>query len=216
MTTNLWSKNWIDGRGSSEITVSGPATLESMWFRLPQEGVHYARSCVLTVPGKFFAETMLVYPCKGVNFPVFGSEYIEMKGKCFGAVDFHPVSSETVHIDAYFSDFPDRIVEKSAHYDLDTYFSRKLWHKRSDKPFYDEFVRVCEARLGRYTSILPDLPANEPDYVDFDAYMAENDPAHGILRAYFGPEFADGYVRGFLFPGNSGDFFGSVQGVQAI
>jgi hypothetical protein len=40
--------------------------------------------------------------------------------------------------------------------------------------------------------------------------MAENDPAHGILRAYFGPEFADDYVKGFLFPGDSGDFFGVV------
>ncbi len=210
MTRNLWSKKWIDGRGSSEITVSEPATLESMWFRLPSEGVHYARSCVLTVPGKFFAETMLVYPCNGVNFPVFGSEYIEMRGRYFGAVDFHPVSGETIHIDTYFSDFPDRKVQKSAHYDLDTYFSRKLWHKRSDEPFYEEFVSVCEARLGLFMEILPNLPPHTPSYTTFDAYMAENDPAHGILRAYFGPEFADDYVKGFLFPGDSGDFFGVV------
>jgi len=164
----------------------------------------------LTVPGKFFAETMLVYPCNGVNFPVFGSEYIEMRGRYFGAVDFHPVFGETGHIEEYFSDFPDRIVEKSAHYDLDTYFSRKLWHKRSDKPFYDEFVGVCETRLSRFMGILPHLPPNDPDYVDLDAYMAENDPAHGILKAYFGPEFADDYVKKFLFPGNSVDFFGVV------
>ena len=210
MTRSLWSKRWIEGRGKSEITVSGSATIESMWFHLPSEGIHYARSCVLTVPGKFFAETMLVYPCNGVNFPVFGSEYIEMRGRYFGAVDFHPVFGETSHIEEYFSDFPDREVQKSAHYDLDTYFSRKLWHKRSDESFYEEFVEVCEARLGRFMQILPNLPSNAPNYTDFDAYMAENDPAHGILKAYFGPEFADDYVRGFLFPGDSGDFFGNV------
>jgi hypothetical protein len=210
MTRNLWSKRWIEGRGRSETRSSGPATIESMWFHLPSEGIHYARSCVLTVPGKFFAETMLVYPCNGVNFPVFGSEYIEMRGRYFGAVDFHPVSGETDYIDAYFSDFPDRMVQKSAHYDLDTYFSRKLWHKRADEPFYEEFVEVCEARLGRFTGVLPSLEPFGPDYTTFDAYMAENDPAHGILRAYFGPEFADDYVKGFLFPGDSGDFFGTV------
>jgi hypothetical protein len=208
MTENLWSKKWIEGRGKSEITVSGPATIESMWFRLPEGGVHYARSCILTVPGKFFAETMLVYPCNGVNFPVFGSEYIKMPGKFFGAVDFHPVSGETGHIEAHFSDFPDRIVEKSAHYDLDTYFSSKLWHKRSENDFYGEFVDVCESRLRRFMEILPNLPHNTPDYVDFDAYMAEHDPAHGILRAYFGSEFAEGYVRRFLFPGDQDHFFG--------
>lgn len=210
MIRNLWSRRWIEGRGRSETTVSGPANLESKWFSLPSEGIHYARSCILTVPDKFFAETMLVYPCRGVNFPVFGSEYIEMRGRYFGAVDFHPVSKDTNHIETYFSDFPDREVQKSAHYDLDTYFSSKLWHKRGKIDFYAEFVDVCESRLGRFMEILPSLEASDPDYDSFDAYMAENDPAHGILKAYFGPEFADDYVKGFLFPGNAVNIFGSV------
>lgn len=210
MTRNLWSRKWINERGRSEITVSGPATLESRWFRLPSEGIYYTRSCILTVPGKFFAETMLVYPCNGLNFPVFGSEYIEMRDRCFGAVDFHPISGETDFIDVYFSDFPDREVQKSAHYDLDTYFSGKLWHKRDKIDFYDEFVDVCESRLARFMEILPNLPSHTPDYDSFDTYMAENDPAHGILKAYFGPEFADDYVRGFLFPGNGRHLFDSV------
>lgn len=210
MTRNLWSRKWIDSQSGSKTVESGAATIESSWFRNPHSGVHYSRSCVLTVPGKFFAETMLVYPCNGASFPVFGSEYIEMRGRCFGAVDFHPISGKTGYIDDYFNDFPDRTVEKSAHYDLDTYFSQKLWHKRSDEPFYDEFVDVCEERLGRFMQILPNLPPHTPNYTYFDAYMAENDPAHGILKAYFGLEFADDYIRGFLFPGDSGDFFGAV------
>lgn len=204
MTTPLWSGNWalevINGEWDTRIDRSGGALIESIAIRAPDRGIFYARGCILTVPGKFFAETLLVYPSEGRDFPIFGSEYIEMANRCFGATDFHPPNGKNNRVNDIFSHFPDRVVQSSRHYDLDGYFSKKLWHKRDKKPFYDEFKNVCTSRLQYYMDNLQSVTAETGDFSDFDAYMAENDPAHGILKSYFGSDFANDYIKGYLFP----------------
>lgn len=204
MTTPLWSEKWavevIQGEWEPRIDESGPARIESVSLRSPDLGISYARGCILTVPGKFFAETLLVYPSEGRDFPIFGSEYIEMANRYFGATDFHPPNGDNRPIEAFFPDFPPREVQSSRHYDLDTYFSTKLWHKRSDNPFYEDFVTVCYERLRHYVARLPANTGNRPDFTRFDRYMADHDPAHGILKSYFGAEFANDYIRTYLFP----------------
>lgn len=209
MTTPLWSGKWaievIPGEWETRIDRSGPATIESVAIRAPDRGISYARGCILTVPGKFFAETLLVYPSEGRDFPIFGSEYIEMANRCFGATDFHPPGGDNRPVEAFFPDFPAREVQNSRHYDLDTYFSTKLWHRRDSNPFYEDFVVVCRERLRHYVARLPANTGHRPDFTGFDRYMADHDPAHGILRSYFGAEFANDYIRGYLFPHSGSD-----------
>lgn len=204
MATPLWSGNWaidvIGGTWDTRIDSSGPARIESVALRAPERGISYSRGCILTVPGKFFAETLLVYPAEGRDFPIFGSEYIEMTNRYFGATDFHPPNRKNDLVDAIFSGFPDRIVQSSRHYDLDGYFSTKLWHKRDKKPFYDEFKDICTSRLRYYMDNLQSVTQETKNFSDFDAYMAENDPAHGILKSYFGSDFANDYIKEYLFP----------------
>lgn len=204
MATPLWSENWalevVQGAWESRIDESGAARIESISFRAPEQGIFYSRGCILTVPGKFFAETFLVYPAEGQDFPIFGSEYIEMANRYFGATDFHPPNGNNQPIEAFFPDFPHREVESSRHYDLDKYFSTKLWHRRDSKPFYEDFSEVCKERLQCYMARLPVNAGNGPDFADFDGYMADHDPAHGILKSYFGANFANDYIRTYLFP----------------
>ena len=38
-----------------------------------------------------------------------------------------------------------------------------------------------------------------PAQIAYDTHMAVNDPARGILKAYFSSEFADHYIHNFLF-----------------
>lgn len=208
METRLESVRWISdvlgGSWETETRQKDTVTLFSASQSTPNRGVFYSRVCILDVPGKFFAETLLVYPDIEGNFPVFGSEYIKTKRGYFGATDFHPVVPENNTIPEEFGSFPDRIVEKSPHYDLNTHFSPKLWHKKGVEDFYDEFSTVCGGRLYHYLDVLSSKGRSEtPDKVKFsafDRYMAVNDPARGILKAYFDSEFADDYIEGFLFP----------------
>lgn len=201
---SLYEKFFNDPDWSSKIDCVGPARLESRWHSDPERRILNTRLCVLDVPGKFFAETLLIYPDTDADFPIFGSEFIQTRRGYFGATDFHPYSPQSDQASVIFSSEPDRIVEKSAHYDLDTYFSRKLWHKKSDIDFRSEYNEVCSRRITAYLSILSSQPRQEDGntvkFSDFDTYMAENDPAHGILKSYFGPEFARDYIEQYLFP----------------
>lgn len=182
----------------------GVAILRSRWFSDPERGIHLARECVLNVPGKFFAETVLVYPQTSRYFPIFGSEYIKAGRGSFGAVDFHPPQAGNNRIPDDFGYFPPRTVGKSLHYDLNRHFSPVLWHKKAPEDFYEEFADTAEARLRRYLTVLDRHRSNNPidpaNFTSFDTYMAVHDPAHGILKSYFGAEFANDYIKRFLFP----------------
>jgi hypothetical protein len=199
-----WISNVLGTTWDVETVENKPATLHSRWFSAPERGISYCRECVLTVPGKFFAETVLVYPQTAEIFPIFGSEYIRMARGSFGAVDFHPVQVENNRIPGDFGDFPPRTVPRSPHYDLDRHFSPVLWHKKHPDDFYGEFEEVADTRLTRYLAVLDRYRSNKPpdpdNFAAFDTYMAVHDPAHGILKSYFGAEFANDYIRRFLFP----------------
>ena len=208
MQTQRLSGSWIDDTlGTDWVAksrVNGLVTLSSRSFSDPVRGILLARECILDVPGKFFAETLLVYPQTDEIFPIFGSEYIRMARGCFGAVDFHPVQTENNLIPPDFDHFPPRTVPRSPHYDLDRHFSPVLWHHKSPDDFYGEFSDTASTRLRHYLGVLPHTPPSDPPnperFSSFDTYMALNDPARGILRAHFSAEFADEYIRRFLFP----------------
>jgi hypothetical protein len=199
-----WRNNVLGAVWDVETVENEPATLHSRRFSAPERGISYCRECVLDVPGKFFAETVLVYPQTTEIFPIFGSEYIEIGRGCFGAVDFHPPQAGNNRIPNEFGDFPLRTVPRSPHYDLDRHFSPVLWHKKHPDDFYGEFAAVAETRLRRYLDVLDRHKSNGPadpgQFTAYDTYMAVHDPAHGILKSYFGAEFANDYIRRFLFP----------------
>jgi|688.fasta_scaffold21639_3 hypothetical protein len=174
------------------------------------------RECILHVPGKFTAQTMAIFPLNGVNTPVFGCEYIEMPGKSFGAVDFHPQAQDLTLIKPYLGpDLPrDRL--KSKHYDLEKHFSPWLWLKKGEKSVYSEFYSACNITLSLYYSMLEGVSgAKALPPTAYCKYMATHDPARGILKAYFGAEFANDYIEHFLFPRNPNfsDFIRYLQGL---
>lgn len=171
------------------------------------EIIRRARLCELEIPGKFTAETLVIYPDWQTKTPVFGTEYITIANKkFFGAIDFHPLSQNEIylkeHIDEYLYDFPSRTTELSKFYDLSTFFSNKFWIKKMDKDFHEEYIDWVDRYLGRYRMALMagEVSSNNYDFhVAYDKHMAENDPAHGILKSYFSEEFANFYVKEFLF-----------------
>jgi phycoerythrobilin:ferredoxin oxidoreductase len=178
----------------------GPAKLVSQAYESEKS---LRRECILHVPGKFTAQTMVIFPFYGVNTPVFGCEYIEIPSKSFGAVDFHPQAGDLTLIKPYLGpDLPPNRL-KSKHYDLEKYFSPWLWLRKGEKSVYSEFYSVCNTTFSLYSDMLEKVsPLKTLPPTDYCNYMATHDPARGILKAYFGSEFADDYIEHFLFPKN--------------
>lgn len=168
------------------------------------ERIRRARLCRLRVERKFFAETLVIYPSPNFDVPIFGSEYIGIEGKkYFGVVDFHPVSTEQHYVDKYLSDLPDRKVETSKFYDLNRFFSRKMWMERNTTPLYRDFIDRFDLYLSRFSLALGEAQpfplSSLPLHANYDKHMGTHDPARGILKAYFSSEFADYYIENFLF-----------------
>lgn len=162
-----------------------------------------ARICNLLVPGKFFAETLVIYPQYEYDFPIFGAEYLCInQTKFFGAVDFHPISDRSNYALEYLGDFPDRDKNFSKFYDFSEYFSDKMWLRKSESSLYDEFLSITDSYLKRYAICAQQCQAitdTKSAQIRYDTHMAKNDPAHGILKAYFSEDFANHYIKNFLF-----------------
>jgi 15,16-dihydrobiliverdin:ferredoxin oxidoreductase len=167
-----------------------------------------ARLCQLQCKDKFTAETFVLYPSPRTDAPIFGCEYLAIGDKkFFGGVDFHPLSTSIgyreKYIERFLGDFPDTTLEESKFYDLSTYFSNKFWVVKSDKDMYLEFLEKSFVYLERYKQMLASADITEgPNLVlhaKYDTHMAKNDPARGILKAYFSEEFAENYIYNFLF-----------------
>lgn len=165
------------------------------------------RLCDLDIKGKFTAETLVIYPEYCYETPIFGTEYIRIgTKKYFGAIDFHPVHNDTEYeqkyVLDYLSEFPDRDQENSKFYDLTKYFSRKFWTSKKDYDFYEEYIEITRKYLEQYKLCLAETeegPVDKQFHQDYDVHMASNDPAHGILKAYYSEQFATDYIHTFLF-----------------
>jgi hypothetical protein len=189
----------------SPVISSKGVTLSSWAWDGPK--IRRARLCKLEVPDKFFAETLVIYPKFEYNAPILGTEYLRIADKkYFGAIDFHPLSQDQDYSDKYIKeylyDFPDRQEGESKFYDFTTFFSSKFWLRKSTEDFYSEYIDWADRYLSRYRLCVEEMaPGADCSKLHeaYDTHMATNDPAHGILKAYFSKDFADIYTNEFLF-----------------
>lgn len=164
------------------------------------------RLCELNIKGKFIAESLVMYPDFDYINPIFGTEYVACADKKhFGTIDFHPMKMdseyENKYIMKYLYDQPDRTKNKSKIYDLDTYFSKKLWVKTKDTNFYDEYLSQLDIYLERYNQCTKNCEQESAHSFQkgYDYHLSYTDPAYGILKSYYSKEFARKYINEFLF-----------------
>ena len=195
---NLETKEKVENNGSTVTS----------WTWETGSRTRRARLCQLACKDKFTAETFVLYPNEYSDAPIYGCEYLNIGNKrFFGGVDFHPlIKSETYqqkYIENFLGDMPLTSLEKSKFYDLSTYFSNRFWVAKQDESFYAEFIIEAYLYLERYKLLLLNTALGEKSYLDlhakYDTHMAKNDPARGILKAYFSEEFAENYIYNFLF-----------------
>ena len=161
------------------------------------------RLCELQVSSKFYAESLVIYPDFCYETPIFGTEYLKIGDKkYFGAIDFHPVSKDEKYL-TFLEEFPDKKVDESCFYDLDRFFSPKLWLHKRQEDFYNEYQIMVKCFLNQYQKCLLSSQkvtySLQNDHMGYNKHMADNDPAFGVLKSYFGKEFAEEYIHNFLF-----------------
>lgn len=161
------------------------------------------RLCEFKVKDKFYAESLIIYPNKHLESPIFGTEYLKIgEKKYFGAIDFHPINQKCDYL-KFIDEFPDRRQEKEIFYDFSKFFSKKLWIRRRNNDFYSEYQIMVKCFLHQYKKCLESSKETKLSYDDihknYNEYMSENDPAFGILKSYFGSEFSEKYINNFLF-----------------
>lgn len=164
---------------------------------------HRVRFCKFSVKNKFYAESLVIYPDFFYNVPIFGTEYIKIGSKrFFGAIDFHPITDNKEYL-KFLEMFPDKQQIKTHSYDLNSFFSEKLWARRRTEDFYSEYQIMLKCFLYQYKKCLYSADKTsksfEKQQEKYNVYMKTNDPAHGILKSYFGEDFAKEYIDNFLF-----------------
>ena len=113
--------------------------------------------------------------------------------------------SDPDYAKTYLKDFPDSTKEDSKFYDLSKYFSSKFWIKKDSVDFYSEYIDKVDQYLAKYRLCAEESHETKSSInaqIEYNNHMAENDPARGILKAYFSAEFAEEYIHKFLFNNN--------------
>ena len=137
-----------------------------------------ARVCNLSVPGKFTAETLVIYPSFEYDFPIFGTEYLRIGNKkYFGATDFHPISSDTDYAKLYLKDFPNSEALGSKFYDLSKFFSSKFSIKKSEEDFYEEYLEEVSKFLSVYHTC-----SEEASPLSVDSESSQREYDSGVQR----------------------------------
>ncbi len=167
------------------------------------ERCHKIRFCKFEVESKFYAESLVIYPDFHYETPIFGTEYLKIGSKrYFGAIDFHPITDNKKYL-KFLDIFPDKKEIRTNVYDLNKFFSEKLWVRRETEDFYDEYQIMLKCFLHQYKKCLYSEEKNiitfEQQQNEYNSYMKTNDPAYGILKSYFNKDFADEYINNFLF-----------------
>lgn len=163
----------------------------------------------INIENKFYAESLVIYPHKQYDAPIFGTEYMNICNKVyFGAIDFHPLSNKKEYqqryIETYLDSFPDKKIITSKFYDLNNFFSNYLWVKKQKKDLINEYQILLKCYLHQYIKCINCSDKkkcnSELVHLQYNQHMGENDPVAGILKSYFGEEFSKKYIKEFLFP----------------
>ena len=162
----------------------------------------------------------VAYPNEENDMPIMGIDllWFEKKQKLVAILDFQPLVQDKEYFDRYFDglkslkqcfkEFDSDM--KSNIYDPSKYFSPwVLFCKGSNFEAENILPNVFSSFLKSYWVNLDLSKANKNNitpkkvrllHMDYDKYSAEKDPAHGLFSGFFGKEWAEKYLKEFLFP----------------
>lgn len=160
----------------------------------------------------------VIFPQLNYDLPFFGADLVTLPGGHLIALDMQPLFQD----EAYQSKYSQPVMEMFRRYqqhlpwggdfpeEAQAFFSPAfLWTRPTDIADVETHVfEAFQAYLTAYINFVAEAePVTDPDrlaaieqaQLSYVRYRAEKDPARGMLTRFYGPEWTEAYIHGFLF-----------------
>ncbi|MGB3292848.1 MAG: 15,16-dihydrobiliverdin:ferredoxin oxidoreductase [Phormidesmis sp.] len=193
-----------------------PATIQSWCFECKE--LRKARYTYIDAGESAQIFNSVIYPAYHYDLPLLGIDFLS-----FGAVknlivmDFQPLFQDEAYQQKYIAplkalhaQYPDLAQNlEMKFYDANQYFSQYLLFAKTDpdtvktrvlaafKDYLKLYWEMMDSAIPNYDSAAVARIAQAQR--DYDQYSAERDPASGLFSSYFGHEWSERFLYGFLF-----------------
>ena len=201
------------GKGKREVTVK----TDSHAFQSPK--LRQIRAAHVQGGDSLQVLNFVIFPRLAYDLPFFGGDLVTLPGGHLIAIDMRPLFRDDLDYQAKYStpimpmferyqvhlpwggDFPE---------EAQPFFSPAfLWTRPSETEavqthVFDAFMDYLNAYISFVEQAEPvtdpeRLKAIEAAQLRYIRYRAEKDPARGMLTRYYGAEWTEEYIHGFLF-----------------
>ncbi|MGD1859535.1 MAG: phycoerythrobilin:ferredoxin oxidoreductase [Leptolyngbyaceae cyanobacterium] len=207
------SKQAVTGKGKRQVTV----LTTSHAYQSPK--LRQIRAAHVQGGGAFQVLNFVIFPRLSYDLPFFGADLVTLPGGHLIALDMQPLFRDDASYQAKYTepilpifksfqahlpwggDFPAEAqpffspaflwTRPTATEDVQTYVFQAF---QAYLEAYLEFVEQAEPVTDRAA-----LQAIERSQLRYIHYRAEKDPARGMLTRFYGPEWTEEYIHGFLF-----------------
>lgn len=160
----------------------------------------------------------VIFPSLDYDLPFFGADLVTLPGGHLIAIDMQPLFRDDA---AYQKKYAEPLLETFKHHqqylpwggdfpaEAQPFFSPAfLWSRLQENEVvstrvFDAFKDYLQAYLGFVKDVKPapaeELPAIKDAQLKYLRYRAEKDPARGMFQRFYGPEWTEEYIHGFLF-----------------
>ncbi|MBW4660682.1 MAG: 15,16-dihydrobiliverdin:ferredoxin oxidoreductase [Drouetiella hepatica Uher 2000/2452] len=193
-----------------------PATIQSWCYQCPE--FRKIRYTYIDAGASAQIFNSVIYPGCHYDLPLLGIDFLSFgQVKNLIVMDFQPLFQDEAYLKKYIhplkvlhEKYPDLAQDlEMKFYDANQYFSKYLLFAKTDAETVK--TRVFEAftdYLNLYWQMLENAqPLTDPEDIqrivkaqkDYDQYSAERDPASGLFGSYFGQDWSERFLHGFLF-----------------
>ncbi len=210
--TGFESKSAVTGKGKREATV----TTTSYGVRAPK--LRQIRAAHVQGGAALQVLNFVIFPELTYDLPFFGADLVTLPGGHLIAIDMQPLFQD----EAYQAKYSQPIMEMFQGYqqhlpwggdfpaEAQAFFSPAfLWTRPAETADVETHVfSAFEAYLKAYIEFVKAAePVTDPARLEaikqaqlnYARYRAEKDPARGMLTRFYGPEWTEAYIHGFLF-----------------
>jgi phycoerythrobilin:ferredoxin oxidoreductase len=205
-------KSAVTGKGKNETTV----TTTSYGFQ--SDKLRQIRAAHVQGGDALQVLNFVIFPRLNYDLPFFGGDLVTLPGGHLIAIDHQPL----FHDPAYQQRYAEPMREAFQHYqqvlpwggdfpeEAKSFFSPVfLWTRPSETSDVQTHVlEAFQAYLQQYIHYVEAAePVTDPEQLarieraqlDYLHYRAEKDPARGMFKRFYGEDWTEEYIHGFLF-----------------
>ncbi|MEL6603201.1 MAG: phycoerythrobilin:ferredoxin oxidoreductase [Cyanobacteria bacterium J06614_10] len=205
-------KSAVTGKGKREATV----TTTSYGARAPK--LRQIRAAHVQGGEALQVLNFVIFPELEYDLPFFGADLVTLPGGHLIALDMQPLFQDAAYQAKYSAPIMEMFHRYQQHLpwggdfpeEAQAFFSPAfLWTRPADTA--DVETHVFEAFQDYLKAYIEFVRAAEPvtdpirlesikqAQLSYARYRAEKDPARGMLTRFYGPEWTEAYIHGFLF-----------------